>query len=458
MRILLFIAIFVMGVVADSNITVTQKDLDSSGWGRYVEKSGKNLYFVGDAQYSVDSSTQYTSSLKIIKTDLNQNIVWDRNYSSMEPDFNSIDIVNKIKDTGKGLVVIGNYQPNYVVADNFGFIRVFDYNGNEIKNLRIFKMYKNGNFDNIFIYDIDKTSTGYMAVGSLNDGSLILKLDNDFNELNRAKYIPSEYSSDNDFLDCISRKIITLNDGYILGTTIQFNSSSNRTSIAMVEKFDSNGTLVWSKKFKDTNNSYDKSLKNLIYANGRIYAVIDNYYFMDFIAIDAVSGSILQQQTYPGVHNALYLDNEGFLLYSKDKIIKIDFSFNIFFEDSLDNADYAIYNMQYIAPNKFVTVGYTPYPQKIDSIEYSLNAPILEAGAVITKKYIDSLSSGWHLIGTNLKITDLSIFDNCYYVWQFKNGRWLSFSNLFSKKLIDLGFEKLSTLDMGDGFWVYKIR
>ena len=77
----------------------------------------------------------------------------------------------------------------------------------------------------------------------------------------------------------------------------------------------------------------------------------------------------------------------------------------------------------------------------------------------IDKDFVDSLPTGWHLVGTSKAIDDLSIFDNATLIWVYTDKKWFwytadsNYKNLLEKNgipSIKSGIKPLS------GIWIYK--
>jgi len=76
----------------------------------------------------------------------------------------------------------------------------------------------------------------------------------------------------------------------------------------------------------------------------------------------------------------------------------------------------------------------------------------------ITQNKIDTLSTGWHLLGTGTDINDTSIFDNANTVWKYDNG-WKAYSpNSVTQSLIESSstVDTLENIGADKGFWINK--
>jgi hypothetical protein len=73
-------------------------------------------------------------------------------------------------------------------------------------------------------------------------------------------------------------------------------------------------------------------------------------------------------------------------------------------------------------------------------------------GLGISKSTIDNLPLGWHNLGTGSNITNLSIFDSAFVVWNFQNSSWFGHSKNFN--MSDWGHETLSSIEPNSAFWV----
>lgn len=88
----------------------------------------------------------------------------------------------------------------------------------------------------------------------------------------------------------------------------------------------------------------------------------------------------------------------------------------------------------------------TEFPEELSSQELSQ----------LTSSYINSLGSGWHLLGTSVEISDLSIFDNAKAVWQHGKDGWSAYSskNSINGKLNRDLYPNIEKIRAGNGFWV----
>ena len=76
---------------------------------------------------------------------------------------------------------------------------------------------------------------------------------------------------------------------------------------------------------------------------------------------------------------------------------------------------------------------------------------------MITKAYLSSLSSGWHLLGATSDIVDMSLFDDMDIVWSYDNSdkKWNAYS-MDTSKITNAGYGIIYSISKGSGFWVYK--
>jgi hypothetical protein len=76
----------------------------------------------------------------------------------------------------------------------------------------------------------------------------------------------------------------------------------------------------------------------------------------------------------------------------------------------------------------------------------------------ITQEYISSLDNGWHLLGTENNITNVSIFDNIQIVWQYKNDKWKAYSQqeIYKNAISDANISTFDQIDKNSGFWILK--
>lgn len=81
-----------------------------------------------------------------------------------------------------------------------------------------------------------------------------------------------------------------------------------------------------------------------------------------------------------------------------------------------------------------------------------------EVQSNITQDKIETLSTGWHLLGTATDINDTSIFDNTNAVWKYDNG-WKAYSpNSATQSLIEAtnSIDTLENIGADKGFWINK--
>lgn len=78
--------------------------------------------------------------------------------------------------------------------------------------------------------------------------------------------------------------------------------------------------------------------------------------------------------------------------------------------------------------------------------------------STITSDKIDSLNTGWHLMGTSTLINNLDIFNNAQTIWKYNNG-WEAYSPNNTIQLLinnnnDIGI--LKSIEEDKGFWINK--
>ena len=74
----------------------------------------------------------------------------------------------------------------------------------------------------------------------------------------------------------------------------------------------------------------------------------------------------------------------------------------------------------------------------------------------LSKSYIDSLSNQWHLLGSSKDISDLTIFDNVKYVWNYKDKKWSFYSNDNTIYINNEDIDDLKTIKANSGFWILR--
>jgi hypothetical protein len=77
----------------------------------------------------------------------------------------------------------------------------------------------------------------------------------------------------------------------------------------------------------------------------------------------------------------------------------------------------------------------------------------------LDKTFLDSLSTGWHLIGTDKAVLDMSIFNDVSIVWVYEDGnwKWYSADPTLASAIKSAGdFEKITKIKPLSGIWVYK--
>lgn len=76
----------------------------------------------------------------------------------------------------------------------------------------------------------------------------------------------------------------------------------------------------------------------------------------------------------------------------------------------------------------------------------------------ITMTYLNSLSSGWTLIGTQSSITDLTVFNNVQIIWIHHNGIWSAYSSIASinQNILNANIPIISAIPENNGIWILK--
>ena len=72
---------------------------------------------------------------------------------------------------------------------------------------------------------------------------------------------------------------------------------------------------------------------------------------------------------------------------------------------------------------------------------------------------VNTLSSGWHLLGTSVDINDTVGFSSAHIVWTFKNDRWSAYSadtQIQTLIINDTSILPLTNVSKNSGFWVLK--
>jgi hypothetical protein len=73
---------------------------------------------------------------------------------------------------------------------------------------------------------------------------------------------------------------------------------------------------------------------------------------------------------------------------------------------------------------------------------------------LIDRDYIDSLDSGWSLVGGPTEVTDMSIFDNAIMVWTYSSGSWKMYSKYTLPSSISV--DTFSIIPANQSFWIFK--
>lgn len=77
---------------------------------------------------------------------------------------------------------------------------------------------------------------------------------------------------------------------------------------------------------------------------------------------------------------------------------------------------------------------------------------------ILTLEDINTLSSGWHLVGTSEAINDFSLFSSVKMLWYWENG-WKAYSPVEAIKTSIINSSsvgRLDTINAKKGFWIFK--
>ena len=156
-----------------------------------------------------------------------------------------------------------------------------------------------------------------------------------------------------------------------------------------------------------------------------------------------------------------YNDVQGWTTVGTDiKLLKTDTNLNELwgYTQSYDTAHY-ISNFVQTGENEFVSVGFvtgSDYNPDLITLRVIVQNQTDYIAPNITTDFLNSLSSGWHLLGTNSDINDMSVFDNTEIVWRYEyDGKWYAYKQDMSK-VTAAGYDPIISLKRGEGFWVYK--
>jgi hypothetical protein len=77
--------------------------------------------------------------------------------------------------------------------------------------------------------------------------------------------------------------------------------------------------------------------------------------------------------------------------------------------------------------------------------------------AVIDRDFVDRLPIGWHIVGTDSKVEDFSIFSEVEIVWSYKGTEWSAFSHrgeMATKISNEASVKNLLSIPEHQGFWL----
>ncbi len=121
--------------------------------------------------------------------------------------------------------------------------------------------------------------------------------------------------------------------------------------------------------------------------------------------------------------------------------------------ESIDRARTDLLSSIYANPEDYGLVSSVTYQAVLDQLEA---IPASE----ITSNSIQQLSSGWHLLGSDSRMSDMSVFDSALAVWVYdaSNERFNVYSSfpVVRESLLEQGYTLVNTINKNQGFWVYK--
>jgi hypothetical protein len=210
----------------------------------------------------------------ILKIDNGGNLLWDKRFNSASDNHDrgygiAFDSGGNVYVSGPTFITGNDYDIALLKFDTDGNL-IWDYSYNSTSDLRDYSY-------SMYIDDENKIYiSGYSNAANANIAAL--KLDSDGNIIWDKRFNASNNSNDYGFGIGLDE------DGYIYISGYSYNGSNNDIPVL---KLDSNGNIIWDKRFNSVNNNHDQSIGLVIDAGGSIVISghSNNGSNQDFVAI-----------------------------------------------------------------------------------------------------------------------------------------------------------------------------
>ncbi|MEO0130410.1 MAG: SBBP repeat-containing protein, partial [candidate division WOR-3 bacterium] len=281
----------------------------------FVDGQG-NVYVTGR---SVGSGTGYDYAT--LKYNTNGNLLWERRYNGPG---NDEDIANALFVDGNGNVYVTGYSVDSGANFNYTTLK-YDGNGNLLWERR-YNGPGNG-IDVAFALFVDGQGNVYVTGRSYglgtDDDYATLKYDNDGNLLWERRY----NGPGNDCDD--ARALFVDNNGNVYVTGGSYSSSSAYDYATL--KYDSDGNLLWERRYDGPGNGIDDANSLFVDNNGNVYVTGNSYgsatsYDYATLKYDS-DGNLLWEIRYNGPGNggdhayALFVDIDGNVYITGDSYV-----------------------------------------------------------------------------------------------------------------------------------------
>jgi hypothetical protein len=429
-----------------------------------IDSSG-DIYITGGTDSNLDGHTNSgCHDIFIAKYSSSGDKLWTKLLEASSCDYGYSIVV----DSSDNIYMIGYVYTDFDGNTNSGLtdiiIAKYDSSGNSIWS----RLLGGANYDGGYSIAVDNSSSniyisGY-AYGTI-DG---------YNVSGERDVVIAKYSSSGDKLwsdllggdsmDMGSSLVLDSSDNlYIAGATSSSSFDGNAnigSNDAFITKYSSSGSRVWTKLFGAVNSDVIRGMvvdtSNNLYVTGYSGSTLEGDDI--FIAKYSSSGDVSLIKLFGGVSNdhgnSIAVDSKGAIYVTGDSYSSLD--------GNINSGDADIFLTKLLPTSLECSADmidiFNNCVDGVELIELCSSNPSSCGFEVVNETYINSLDSGWTLLGSSAEISDMSIFNSVLLVWSYDsdNSSWSLYSSYSLPQSVIDNFNILSSIPANQGFWIYK--
>jgi hypothetical protein len=445
---------------------ITTKPTNSN----YSTEYYSDMFFKENFTFDEDSSTLFIvddANIKAIDSS-NNNTKWEYSYTSNSADFDydngSIIIALQNEDDSVNVVSLKNNSTSY--SKNFDInITNLTTPNQDIKILGDYFLV--GDFDTQSVKELRNSDDGSLIckTNGYNTLSSVINSDNTISFLNISD--DSSMTKKYNIITMAPKVGISIGKCKIISTSENYEFYEKPKLI----KRNDGSLLIASAGSKSSiySISNNKNIKTIDYAD-----LLNKDYFLSKVEVSTDVSNIELMTTTDGtlVSQTIATTDSNTKIDTYNAVF--DEKNNMLFLETYDSSNQPknLIAYQVSSNSNSTTSSTTSYnPPSIgdsndtksfeDGINHVLNNlstyNLTQTASSITNNYIDSLPTGWSLLGSSNDINDTSIFDNSKVIWRWINNGWEAYSpDTNIQNTLDGKYPKIETLPANSGFWLLK--